>query len=219
MPCLRKTDASERRARRSVVKSAVIAAVVIVGFATTAAAQSMTAGVKVGYNNSKVEFSEDEADDELEARTRPGLVVGLFTSFTVNPRFAFQPEFLYSQKGSTLRDDLGDEADLKLDYFEIPLLADIRLTEGTNRLSLMVGPTIGFRTKAEIEFDGETDDLTDEGDNEVEKTDFGITAGLAFTMNQFVIDGRYTWGLKDISKEADEAKNRTFSVSVGWRFR
>jgi Outer membrane protein beta-barrel domain len=200
------------------VKSAVIAAV-IVGFATTATAQSMTAGVKVGYNNSKVWFDEDEADDELEARTRPGLVVGLFTSFEVTPRFAFQPEFLYSQQGSTLRDDLGDEADLKLDYFIIPLLADIRLTEGANRLSLIVGPTIGFRTKAEIEFDGETEDLTDEGDNEIEKTDFGITAGLAYTMGQFVIDGRYTWGLKDISKEEDEAKNRTLSISIAWRFR
>lgn len=198
------------------MRTAVIAAV-IVGCAATASAQEMTAGIKAGYNNTKLWFDEDEVG--IDSRTRAGLVVGLFTSYAVTPRVAFQPEFLYSQKPSTLRFDDGQEARVNLDYFEIPLLADFRLNEGTNRVSLMVGPTIGFRTKAEVEFDNQPVPGFDEDD--LEKTDVGITAGLALTMNQFVLDGRYTWGLRNINKDKSEPEitNRTLSVTVGWRFR
>ena len=201
------------------MKSAVIAAAVLV-CAATASAQDVTGGIKGGFNNTKFWFDEGDRS-EVDARTRAGLVVGLFTSIELAPRFAFQPEFLYSQKGSTLRFafDPDQELEVKLDYFEIPLLADIRLNEGVNRVSLMVGPTISFRTKAETDpdlgFDGE-----DVGDA-LEKNDFGLTAGAALTMGQFVIDGRYTWGLKNINVDKDEEKitNRTLSVTVGWRFR
>jgi len=208
------------------VKTAIIAAAVVVSCAATASAQSMTAGVKAGFTNSKlssdnvnIDLGEDE--DGVESRTRPGFLVGLFTSFAVTPRFAFQPEFLYVQKGSKLRDDFGDEADLKLDYFEVPLLADIRLNGGENRLSLMVGPTLSFRTKAEIEFEGVSVDLTEDPDDQVEKTDVGITAGVAFTMKQFVLDGRYTWGLRAVNVDTteEEIKNRSLAISIGWRFR
>ena len=200
------------------MKTAVIAAAVIVACATTATAQEMTAGVKVGYNNTKLWFDEDETG--VDARTRVGLVAGVFTNVALTPRVAFQPEFLYSQKGSKLRSE-GEESALRINYFEIPLLADIRLNSGANRVSLMVGPTLGFRLKAESEFNGVTEDLTEEPDDQVEKNDYGFTAGLALTMNQFVIDGRYTWGLRNLNvdKTDPETTMRTLSVTVGWRFR
>lgn len=197
------------------MRVAVIAAAVLM-CTVTASAQDMTGGIKVGYNNTKFWFDEGDRS-EVDARTRPGLVVGLFTSIEVTPRFAFQPEFLYSQKGSKLRFafDPNQEAEVKLDYFEVPLLADIRLNEGVNRVSLMVGPTIAFRLRAEAE--PEDENIEDE----LEKNDYGLTAGAALTMGQFVIDGRYTWGLRNINVDKDEEKvtNRTLSVTVGWRFR
>lgn len=202
------------------MKVAVIAAAVFV-CAATASAQEMTGGIKVGYNNTKFWFDEGDRS-EVDARTRAGLVVGLFSSFEVTPRFAFQPEFLYSQKGTKLRFafDPAQEIDVKLDYFEIPLLADIRLNEGVNRVSLMVGPTIAFRTRVKTDPEVELDEGEEIGDT-LEKNDYGLTAGAALTMGQFVVDGRYTWGLRNINVDKDEEKitNRTLSVSVGWRFR
>ena len=199
------------------MRSAVIAVAVLV-CAVTASAQDVTGGIKGGYNNTKFWF--EEGDKSIDARTRAGLVVGLFTSIEVAPRFAFQPEFLYSQKGTILRFafDPNQELEVKLDYFEIPLLADIRLNEGVNRVSLLVGPSFAFRTRAETD-PADVEDL--DVDNDLEKNDYGLTAGAALTMGQFVVDGRYTWGLRNINadKSEDKITNRTLTVTVGWRFR
>jgi len=181
--------------------------------ATEARAQDR-GGVRVGWNAANL--SGNDAADLDDSKTRNGLVVGVFGVVPVNEHFAFQPEVLFSQQGAKLEDG-SDEATIRLDYIQIPLLARIRLGMSPSApVHALVGPSFGFRTNAEIKADDVTVDIKDD----VESTDIGIVAGVAVNAGAAVIDGRYTWGLRNIDKSGDgsDVKNRVFSLSVGFRF-
>ena len=203
----------------------VLVTAFVVSAGTASAQEGIVFGAKAGVNFSNISFDEQDVDDEFfgDTSTRTGLLVGVFASVPVNPRFSFQPEFLYIQKGASFEAE-GVDGTLKLDYFELPLLADVRLNNGPNRVSLMAGPSFAFRSQAKVEGEG-SDDVQAEVDieDEVEGIDFGFAVGIAVRMrNNVVVDGRYTWGLRNIDKadDSDDAtvKNRAFSISVGWRF-
>ncbi len=191
----------------------VLLLVAFLGMASSASAQAAF-GVRVGANFANLSF---DPDDEEDTSTRTGLNVGAFAIFPINPRFAFQPEVLYSQQGSKATED-WIEATLKLDYVNVPLLAKINLSSGQNPVSLLVGPQIGFRTGAKVEVEDEELDL----EEITESTDWGLVVGMSATMGNFVVDGRYTWGLSNINADPEDTqkvKHRVFTISVGVMFR
>lgn len=188
----------------------VVLAVVGVLGVTEARAQDR-GGVRIGVNMATLSVDNEE---DFDPKTRTGLVVGLYGVVPVNDIFAFQPEVLFSQQGAKVEDG-SDEATLKLDYVQIPALARVRLGR-TSPAYLLVGPTFGFNTRAESEFNGQTEDFKDE----VKGNDVGLVTGIAIHAGRAVIDGRYTWGLMNIDDSTDpgNVKSRVFSVSVGFRF-
>ena len=187
----------------------VLTALVSVLGATEARAQDR-GGVRFGYNAATLSTDETGFDPKV----RSGLVVGLFGVLPVNSTFAVQPEFIYSQQGAKVEDG-SDKATLKIDYVQIPVLGRIRLGASSPAF-LLVGPSFGFRTRAESDFNGETQSFKDE----VKGNDVGLVTGIAVYSGMFVIDGRYTWGLMNIDDtgEIGTTKNRVFSVSAGIRF-
>ena len=187
----------------------VLTALVSVLGATEARAQDR-GGVRFGYNAATLSTDEEGFDPKV----RSGLVVGLFGVVPVNAAFAVQPEFLFSQQGAKVEDG-SDKATLKIDYVQIPVLGRIRL--GANSPAfLLVGPSFGFRTRAESEFNGETQSFK----NDVKGHDVGLVTGISVYSGMLVVDGRYTWGLTNIDDTGDigNTKNRVFSVSAGIRF-
>ena len=184
---------------------------VIVGLlgATEARAQDR-GGVRFGYNAATLSTDEEGFDP----KTRHGLVVGLFGVLPVNEMFAIQPEFLYSQQGAKVEDG-SDKATFKIDYVQIPVLGRVRLGAASPAY-LLVGPSFGFRTRAETEFNGQTESFKDD----VESTDVGLVTGVSVNAGRWVVDGRYTWGLRNIDKSDDpgNTKNRVLSLSAGIRF-
>jgi Outer membrane protein beta-barrel domain len=190
----------------------VLTALVGVLGATTAQAQDR-GGVRVGVNLATLAVDDDD-EGFFDTKNRTGLVVGLYGVVPVNDIFAFQPEVLFSQQGAKAEEG-GNEATLKLDYVQIPALARIRLGR-TSPAFLLVGPTFGFNTRAESEFDDETEDI----DEDVKGSDVGLVTGVAINAGLAVIDARYTWGLMNINDATDfgNVKNRVFSFSVGLRF-
>ena len=195
------------------MKKAIIL-VALLAIATPAAAQTDPVfGAKVGINFANLSFDPEDAEEATETRT--GFVAGILVVVPINARFAFQPEALYSSQGAKAE---GIDGKIKLDYINIPLLANISLSGGDNPISLLVGPQIGFKISAEAEFEGEEEDL----DDDTETFDFGLVAGISATIRNFVIDGRYTWGLTNINAIDDDdqkVKNQVFTISVGILFR
>lgn len=181
--------------------------------ATTASAQEATTfGVKSGVN-----FSSATTDDPLvDTSYRAGFTGGLFAWLPVNDRVSFQPEFLYAYKRTAFA-VAGEEATVSVHYAEVPFLMDVRLNNAPSRVSLLVGPSLSLRGRARLKVNGVSSDATDL----LDRVDFGIVTGLAVTIDRLVIDGRFTWGLVNVSSEEGEgtAKTRSFAVTAGWRFR
>lgn len=187
----------------------VLAALVGILGASEAQAQER-GGVRIGVNAATL--STDDSDFNPKVRT--GLVVGLFGVVPVTDRFAFQPEVLFSQQGAKVEDG-GETGTVKIDTLLIPILARVRAWQNAP-LHVLVGPSFGFRTKAEVEVDGSTEDIKED----IKKTDVGLVTGVAVNAGPAVVDARYTWGLTNIDDSSDpgKVKNRVFSFSVGLRF-
>jgi Outer membrane protein beta-barrel domain len=198
--------------------SAFVLVFVLAGGAPTASAQAGW-GVKGGVNFANLNF--DPGDDLVDSKSRTGLVAGVFVTLPVGTNFDVQPEFLYSQKGNKFSEGGFEERTL-IDYAEIPILFRYRTAEvNQGAFVLFGGPSLAFKVsaKAKAEFDGQEEE--EDLDDEVESFDFGLVVGAGFEMGRFTIDGRYTWGLTNISPAASEdlsVKNKVFAVMVGVRF-
>ena len=190
----------------------ILFAVVIAGTVTATAQEMPTLGVKGGMNATSA-FTEDPL---VDTSYRPGFLVGAFAWLPANDRVAFHPEFLYSQKRTKFTLD-GNDATLTADYIEFPVLLDVRLNSSpSSRVSLVAGPSVSFRARARLENQGESIDASDQ----LDRVDFSVVTGLAFTAGHFVLDGRYTWGLIDVASEDGlTARLHGFAISAGWRFR
>lgn len=186
------------------------AAVMVFGFTN---AQKARFGVKGGLNISTIVGGDVE-----DTKSLVGFHVGGFAEIHVVQRFFIQPELLYSTQGSKFDGGpiLGD-ADLKLDYLSIPVLAKYYIVD--NKFSVEAGPQFGVLVSAKS--DGEdVKDFT-------RSTDFGfnIGAGYNFTDN-FSVGLRYTIGLSPISDQDiddaddyyDSAKNSNLALSLAYKF-
>ncbi|TGV03315.1 porin family protein [Flavivirga rizhaonensis] len=165
-------------------------------------AQGIKLGIKAGANFASL--SGDDVDD-LDGRT--SLHVGAAAKIGISDKFALQPELVYSAQGFSYS-EAGFDSTGKLDYINIPVLADFTIIEG---LSVQAGPQIGFVINDEEDYDdGETEDIG------AESIDFGALLGAQFKLeNGLFFQARYNLGLSDVISDVD-AKNNVFSLSVGY---
>jgi hypothetical protein len=202
------------------MKRMLIAGVIVCTIAAlpiTASAQQV--GVKAGVNSATLADLEDSDG----SKRRLGLVAGVWVRVPVSGRFSFQAEGLFSEKGIAFEEGDG-EGDVRLRYFEIPLLgrADFGTPGSTSGLYVVAGAAPAFKLSARVKFDEGGTDVTDDISDELESMDFGLVGGAGFEFGRASVEARYTHGLMDISKnedESDKPKNRVFSVTVGYRFR
>jgi Outer membrane protein beta-barrel domain len=185
--------------------------------AVTAHAQSPSVGIKAGVNIADLSFSSET--EVTDSKNLTGLVAGVFVTVPLNDFVAFQPEALYSRQGTKFTEE-GESAKIKLDYLQVPLLGRFKLAKGSP-VAVLVGPTLGFRTKATLDVPGAPVDFSDEFEDQIERFDIGLVAGVTADAGRLVLDGRYTWGLRNIAKDESDpgtAKNRVFSATIGVRF-
>jgi hypothetical protein len=180
-------------------------------------AQEIRFGAKAGVN-----FASGVGDDADGLDGRTGFNVGAVAKIGIGELFAVQPEIIYSAQGYK-QDIDGMEVTGKLDYINIPVLADFTIAEG---LSLQGGPQFGINVTDEAEFEGNTSSL------EAKSIDFGAALGIEYRLPMGVfIQARYATGLSssldDIEVDLGElgtsvierdVKNSVISVSVGYFF-
>jgi len=176
---------------------------------TTVSAQGINVGAKAGLNLASV--NGDDTDD-VDGRT--AFHVGGVVNIEISELFAVQPEIVYSAQGFTQTVDLGDlgsfESTARLDYINIPVLADITLIEG---LSLQGGPQFGINVTSEVEVNGETGEL-----DGIESLDIAAAIGAQYELPMgLFFQLRYVTGLTEIA-EGGNVKNTNLSVSAGWFF-
>ena len=200
------------------MRSAFIAVcVVLAGANGSAFAQGAGGGVLVGVNFANL--TVDTGGPSVNFDSRKGLVAGVFAVLPVAPRLAIEPGVFYSSQGAKINGEaFGTSGTIKLNYVQVPVLvrAGVPLAPAVS-LRLFGGPSFGFRQSAKVRAEGTDEDIKED----VESFDAGIVFGAGLDVSHFLIDARYTTGLKNAAKdpqEGESVKNRVFSIMAGFRF-
>jgi len=168
-------------------------------------------GIKGGPNFANID-TEATVGENYENRT--GWHLGAFAQFR-GEKIGFQPEILFSQQGSTLTYSGSPDLKANFSYVNIPLILKLYTVAGIN---LQVGPQIGLLTSADVDDENIKDEL--------KGTDFSVALGVGWDLPfGLTIDGRYNWGLSDISDSdgrtsgtpAGTIKNQVWQFSLGYK--
>lgn len=192
-------------------KSVLFLVVALLAIPALQAQEFFRMGAKVGLN-----FANLVGDTE-DAEMLTSFHLGLVAEIPISEKFYFGPEVLYSTQGASFSDDEFDvDAEFKLDYIQIPLMARYYVSEG---FSLEAGPQIGFLTSSEVE----TEDVGVDAKDYFTSFDYGLNFGLGYKLpGGIFFQGRYNLGLANVldSNEFDEdkAKNSVIQLSVGYMF-
>ena len=150
-----------------------------------------------------------------DSKMRVGLAAG--AEFAVGAAENFELSFgaLYSMQGVKGKGDVAgvsvDET-LKLDYINIPILANYYVAPG---LAIKAGVQPGFniKKKAKVEAGGMSEEATID---DVKGFALSIPVGLSYEFSHFVIDARYNWGLTKAIKDID-SKHSYFTFTLGYK--
>ena len=179
---------------------------------TTSYAQGISIGAKAGTN-----FASLNGDDTDDLDGRTSFHVGGVVNISVSELFAVQPEVIYSAQGYKQDTAIGEVVG-KLDYINIPVLADFTLAEG---FSLQGGPQLGINVTDEAELEGETATIG------AESIDLSAAIGAQYKLPVgLFFQARYTIGLSNVVGDMTidgvmvetDAKNSVLNLSVGWFF-
>lgn len=169
-----------------------------------ALAQRPTGGVEVGGGVSKV----SPPGTAQSVSVSPGVLAGVYAVFPVLKTMSFQPEVIYSRKGSELSTAVGattQGVNLNLDYLEVPLLARMAMFKG---IYMTEGIALGFPARAEVNSaSGATTDVK----SQVTSPDVGIVIGGGVSIQKAAVEFRYTGGVRRVNTTAGTAVQRNRS--------
>lgn len=204
----------------------IIAALLITGgsWTTLEAQTNAQFGVKGGVNFSNM-YTNDVDDENILTSFNAGLYATLpITSF-----IAIQPEILYSRKGSELTYNNAfatGKAQFKLNYIEVPVLVKVNLTKNFN---IHAGPYFAYLVDAQVKniSDGGTFNFEDNyNNNDFNKFDAGLSAGIGLDFDSMGIGARYNYGLTTVGKDrtiggttytVPDGKNSNFSLYITFK--
>lgn len=188
---------------KKLILMAVMALATVSSFAQHAVG-TFTIQPKVGLNLANV----TKGDGDI----RVGAVAGAEFEYQISDIFSLSAGALYSMQGCKGEVE-GYDATVKLDYLNIPILANVYVAKGL-AVKLGIQPGFNVTSKASVEKSGTkvTTDL-----DGIESVDFSIPIGLSYEINNFVIDGRYNLGVSKIMDGSD-SKNSVFQFTLGYKF-
>ena len=156
-----------------------------------------------------------------DKKTKVGLVAGVEAEYGVAENFGLSAGVLYSMEGIKYsRKYLGADATIRgdFDYINIPILANYYLVKGL-AVKAGVQPAFNVRHKEKFEASANGQSISETEDAEgVQSFNFSIPVGLSYEYESFVLDARYNIGITKIFKDADEGRNSTFSITIGYKF-
>ncbi|HEX6309420.1 MAG TPA: porin family protein [Longimicrobiales bacterium] len=156
------------------------------------------------------------------------------TSYGGHARFRFgpvalQPELHIISRGGSIEGTATDER-LKLEYIEIPIALVVPVRIGRFEPYAFAGPVLSLETRCRsiIEQDGlktnfGCDDPSAGNAFDRSVLDYGVSggAGVSYPLGsgRILLEGRYTWGLRNIYEGPDsavEVRNRSYVFSIGY---
>lgn len=198
-------------------KTILMAAMVLASAASFAQHKvgSFTIQPKVGVNIA--DLTKADGSD-----VRVGLAAGAEFEYQASEMLGISFGAVYSQQGAKASGDLDldgnlgsvqGDATLKLDYINIPILANVYVAKG---FAVKLGIQPGFKVNSSIKVKaaGVTASQDVSGFKSV---DFSIPVGVSYEFNNFVVDGRYNFGVTKIADDSD-SKHSVFQLTLGYKF-
>ena len=169
---------------------------------TTVFSQELDLGIKLGSNFASISHAKEGSS------TRTGIQAGFFAGIKFNDKVGISLDVLYSQQGADFNAGAFD-----LTYVNLPFVVKYYLVGG---LHIQAGPQFGVLIDESL-----SETLTNEYKEIVESEISGII-GIGYDLPFGLrVDGRYNFGLTDISKPVannEGIKNSVFTIAVGFAF-
>lgn len=178
------------------------------------AQMAVSIGPKAGFAVTSFQVN----DATIESRTT-GLG-GLFLNWQLHPIFALQPELLLSERGAIYTKN-GSRTDIRLRYFEVPVLAKLRIPVGDVFFPhILFGPDFAFNTNVKYtRVDTQNGDIYAQSGDDITKTDVGGLLGAGFDIQVkhvfFTVDGRYGYAFNKLGENTYNVRNTGWSFSAG----
>lgn len=198
---------------------------------------NMTLEEKVTYNDG------DTATEKVNGKSNPGIYLGINYDIELSDALFLELGAAYSQKGLKVveeDDEYKYEEKINLSYIEIPFQLKYLAELDDFNVFGMIGPYVGYGIGSKISWE-ETDDTEIEsgessesvfGDDKskhwLKPLDIGLSIGAGFNINNLELGLNYGMSLSNSSlygnetyegiKYDDIAKNKVFSITLGYRF-
>ena len=143
---------------------------------------------------------------------RIGLAAGVEAEYQATDIFSVSAGLIYSMRGNKAKEE-GVTLTTKLDYINIPILANVYVTKGL-AVKLGVQPAFNVSDKQKLSGGKASVEAEDVG---AESFDFSIPVGLSYEYNNVVFDARYNFGVTNIADGGD-SKNSVFQFTLGYKF-
>lgn len=185
------------------MKKLLLVAVMVLTSAMTFAQQkegTLTIQPKVGLNIASL-TDYDDSDPRF------GVVAGAEFMYQATDMVGLSFGALYSMQGAKY-----DKATTKLDYINIPVLANVYVAPG---FAVKLGLQPGFNVNSKFK-SNKINGTTVESDTDAKTVDLSIPIGMSYEFDNFVIDGRYNWGVTKVAKNSD-CKNSVFQITLGYK--
>lgn len=181
-------------------------------------------GIKVGLNLTNLYVSD--VDDE---NMKFGFNAGIYHRVDITDNFAFQPEFLFTQKGASIHYNgslLNGSGTYRynLNYLEIPLLFVIKLGD----VNFHAGPYAALLAGAnikDVDDDGTINNFKSLDRDDFNTFDYGLSGGIAFDFEDGILGVRYNYGFNEIGESGSFAgqatrnsKNSALQLYMGFGF-
>lgn len=189
-------------------KLILTAAVMLASAASYAqhATGSITLQPKVGINIA--DLTKVDGSD-----VRVGLAAGAEFEYQATDMLGISFGALYSMQGCKGELEDGIDGTIKLDYINIPILANVYVAKGF-AVKLGVQPGFKVNSKVTAKAGGASASVDLDG---VKSFDFSIPVGLSYEYRNFVLDGRYNFGVTKWADDTD-SKNSVFQITLGYKF-
>ena len=162
--------------------------------------------------------------NDNDAKTRIGLVAGAELEYQASPLLSVSAGALYSQQGADA-DSQGMNGTIKMDYVNIPILANFYVTKG---FAVKVGIQQGFlvNDKVKVSSNGVSAEVDLKKayqaagiDADISSFDFAIPLGISYEFSHVVLDARYNFSVTDaLSVMGETSRNSVFQLTIGYKF-
>ncbi len=187
-------------------------------------------GIKGGLNLSQFFVDQPSVEDE---NMKVGLHFGIFSKIAVSDVLSFQPELLYTSVGSKVSygSSAGNllgisdgEVRYNLNYIQLPLALGVNL----GPLNIHAGPYVSYLVNANVT-NLRTSDMTtvstiELNEDNFNRIDYGLLAGVQFDVQNFIIGVRYNYGLREVGNEGlartitNNSRNSVAQLYIGFGF-